>query len=365
MMKQLIVAALMLLLVTSLTTAAPETLKVGVAPLEPFVELPPGGESPKGFDVELIEALSKELGWDQSDSEVRLELIRHSRFSDVLEAVESGACDIALAGITVTKDREQRFDFSYPYMDSGLAIMIPKHDLRPTGLFSSLGNAVTSRAVSQVLLVVALFVLGSAHVIWLAERGSEAFHDNYIPGVLEGCWWAVVTMTTVGYGDKVPEKWLSRAVGAVIMVVGIMTFSTFTAVIASSLTLDQADTHIKGPEDLTREHRIGCVKATTSQHWLAKRGLPSSSVQPFDKLSHAARALEAREIDALVFDAPMLRYLSRSSPKLHVLPTLFAPQKYGVLMPLDSPWRKQVNAALLSLETRGELSRLKSRYFPS
>jgi voltage-gated potassium channel len=52
-------------------------------------------------------------------------------------------------------------------------------------------------------------------------------------GLLDTLWWALVTITTVGYGDVVPHSTLGRAVGLILMVSGVVLVSLFTATIAS------------------------------------------------------------------------------------------------------------------------------------
>jgi voltage-gated potassium channel len=56
-------------------------------------------------------------------------------------------------------------------------------------------------------------------------------HDNF-QTIGEGMWWAVQTVTTVGYGDAVPTTWLGQMLAAVVMLLGI----GFVTVITASIT---------------------------------------------------------------------------------------------------------------------------------
>jgi len=52
-------------------------------------------------------------------------------------------------------------------------------------------------------------------------------------------WWAIVTMTTVGYGDKTPRSFLGRAYASLWMIIGMLLMSVFTAQISSFITADE------------------------------------------------------------------------------------------------------------------------------
>ena len=66
-----------------------------------------------------------------------------------------------------------------------------------------------------------------------AERHAA---EHTIANVGDGWWWAITTMATVGYGDTYPVTPSGRAVGAILMVMGIALIGTMTATIASYFT---------------------------------------------------------------------------------------------------------------------------------
>jgi len=62
------------------------------------------------------------------------------------------------------------------------------------------------------------------------------------PNIGLGMWWAITTVTTVGYGDAVPHSAAGRLVASVLMLVGIGFLSILTATIASSFVArDEAE----------------------------------------------------------------------------------------------------------------------------
>jgi voltage-gated potassium channel len=89
------------------------------------------------------------------------------------------------------------------------------------------------------------FVLLTVSAIVFAGAGLEVFFERHSPGVGaihsygDALWWAVVTVTTVGYGDKVPVTGAGRFVATGLMLTGIGLVGALTATIASFFVQQQ------------------------------------------------------------------------------------------------------------------------------
>ena len=84
-----------------------------------FSEYPPfeysdHGEM-KGFDIDLARLVAKELG--------KTAVFDNIQFSNILPAITSGQDDAAIATITITPDRQKKFDFTTPYYFEGMAVL--------------------------------------------------------------------------------------------------------------------------------------------------------------------------------------------------------------------------------------------------
>ena len=71
--------------------------------------------------------------------------------------------------------------------------------------------------------------------------------EKTYPTIGDGLWWAIQTVTTVGYGDLVPTSTVGRAVAALVMVVGIGFLTVVTAAITSSF-IESARRRIEGTQ---------------------------------------------------------------------------------------------------------------------
>ena len=86
----------------------------------------------------------------------------------------------------------------------------------------------TGRILPFLILTVATLVGGFGVLMWLVDR--EDF-----PSLGLALWWAVSTVTTVGYGDVVPVQTGGRIVASGLMIVGFASLSLLTGVVASLL----------------------------------------------------------------------------------------------------------------------------------
>ncbi|CAH1405143.1 unnamed protein product [Nezara viridula] len=82
-------------------------------------------------------------------------------------------------------------------------------------------------SAKELTLLVFFLVLGIvvfASLVYYAER-LQANPDNDFKSIPEGLWWAIVTMTTVGYGDMVPKTYVGMFVGALCALAGVLTIA--------------------------------------------------------------------------------------------------------------------------------------------
>jgi voltage-gated potassium channel len=80
------------------------------------------------------------------------------------------------------------------------------------------------------LLIVTLITLGAGVLVWLVERGEP---EANITSLGDGLWWAVVTLTTVGYGDRFPMSPMGQGIAAALMLTGIGLLGLLAATLAS------------------------------------------------------------------------------------------------------------------------------------
>jgi polar amino acid transport system substrate-binding protein len=326
-------------------------LRVVAKPLEPFV-IQQGGDL-SGFSIDLWAAIAKDQGWEFQWVEV-------DTVTQQLNAVQQGQADVAIAGISITPEREQAVDFSYPYFRSGLQILVP---MRNTNSLTNLVTVLFSPTLLKVFGFGLLILIVMAHLIWLIERGSKrSMPKKYLPGIWEASWWALSTLATHEYGDKKePTKVYKRALAMVWVVLGIVLIAQFTAAVTASLTVDQLEGAIHGPADLPGK-QIATVQGSTAAGYLDGIGI---EYRPVSKIDDAYQLLETGAVDAVVYDAPILEYYAHTRGKglVQVVGPIFLEETYGIALPTGSQLRKPIDESILRLMRNGTYNALYKKWF--
>ena len=138
------------------------------APFE-FKTIQDGKDTIAGADIEIAKAIGDELGVKVKFSEMS--------FDNVLASVQSGKADIAISGISATKERQKIFDFSDTYYDSETVLLVKKDATEKTykqiSDFSKKSIAVQKGSIQENI---AKANLSDANVVSLAQPG-EAINE--------------------------------------------------------------------------------------------------------------------------------------------------------------------------------------------
>jgi polar amino acid transport system substrate-binding protein len=257
------------------------------------------------------------------------EFVMFNSVPELLDAVESGNCEMGFSGITITSDREKRVDFSQPFFETGLMIGVRNE---PNSQITSIWKIVPRVIwLSLVMLFVGLTIV--AHLVWWVERDDadpQGFPTDYFKGIIDAYWWAVVTMSTVGYGDIRPKKKTGRAIASIWIFIGIVWFAGLTATLSSVLTVDRIKHgKISDLPDLYGK-KVAAIEGTTSEDFLRYHNVKIVLANSFE---HLLAILKDDRSDAIVYDAPPLMYAAKLDPSITIVGKMFAKQNYGIVFP--------------------------------
>ncbi|RRS06153.1 transporter substrate-binding domain-containing protein [Aquabacterium soli] len=338
------------------TPRKPGVLRVAVKPAKPFAYEENGQW--KGYSVELWNAIAQQEQW-------QFEWVPMDTVPQTLEALQKGQVDVGVGALSITEEREKVLDFSHPFFESGLQIM------SPVASAGSIWVALQGLASAPVLGGFGALVLALLLVSWLLwwfehKDNEESFPAPAWIGFKESLWWSTNILIAGGCENKSPNGTPGRLLAVVWMLGGIAFTSYITAVFTSTLTVTRLNTQVRGMADLQGQI-VGTVEGSSSDAYLNKLG--GIPVEGHDSVDSAMAALLKKDVKAVVYDAPMLRYWMSTHPaeneKVALAGDTFARQHYGFALPVGSAKRKEINETLLQLRGSGFLEDLEKRWFGS
>lgn len=327
-----------------------ESLKVGVVPSPPFTMQQDGIWA--GHTIELWEKITEVNKWS-------FHYVAYPSVEAALAAVTKGDCDVVVGDTSITSQRMTQMDFSQPFFRSGLQIMVVQD--RPH-TFGRLFGEIFELGHLRILWIAAGVVVIFTLVVTIFERRHnpdfpKAWHD----GIAEA-FYNVISLTLTG---KSVYKGFPGVLGRLVMVVwmllGLFVVAFVTSSITTTMTIEQLQGHINGPQDLPGK-TVAVLSGTTGVDYARNHGIQYLA---YDSMDAAVNALTRQEVAAIVSDAPILQYYDYQHPKLPITEVgpIFDPHNFGFALPKDSPLRLPMNEALLSILESGYLQQLGKCYF--
>lgn len=242
-------------------------------------------------------------------------------------------------------------DFGASYLNEGLSlIMSVPEDNEATVMIRTLQSPEIINWLAILLLgIVAMGCL----VAELERRNKDSpFHsDNFVDGSSEGAWWALVTTTTVGYGDLHPTTTMGRSLAMLWMLIGLLATGTVVGTIASAIIEHHQDLSVLTLENMADKTVL------TSPHY--NHYFPSPSGVNFvdyyrSCIDHQnpdfcrVEKLATGEVDAIFYKTPTLLALRRQYTELADYPISdrLVKRSLGPVIPTSSPIRPYLNSAL-------------------
>ena len=318
-------------------------LKVGLAECPPFVMSDNGTYS--GLAVYLWEQVGQEMGlsWDYTEYPLgtMLEVIRSGD--------ESQLPDVGISCTSVTAEREQVIDFSHSFNETYTAIAVKQTTLR-----SAIVAFLTSPNVLKAFFIVlgVAILIGAIFFLLEHKTNKKLFSSHTAVGRFIETTIIGLLFATSGPIRFYRFKTLSaRVLSTVLALSSTFLIAGVTAVLASSFTLNAMTTKVRGLDDL-RRIRVGALNASTSSAFLTAQGIAHQTRPDLDTL---VIDLDAGRLDAIVSDAAFLQYrINRGKQQglftsLTVLPQELQAQNYAFALAPYSPYREDINRALLTV----------------
>ncbi len=331
-----------------------EPLRIAVYDLAPYGFLNSDGTF-SGASVDLWRRVAETVG-------IHYNLVSVPQMETILTGLKEGRFDAAIGAVTITPERAARLDFSYPAHRSGVAVALVKKE----GLAPALAAyGVVALELSSLIVTIIALLLLIGLVMWFIERprhSTEEIGESSVMSLRDGIYWAVVTMTTVGYGDKTPKTSAGRLVAIVWMLVSVALVSVLSASLVSRLTVEHIESSAPFKENDLIGRRLAAAAYSSGTEYLDEHHLQYTK---YESLQLALAALAEGQEEVVVNSVGALRHMvaSRFAKTLHVSPSLLAPAYIAFALPEHSPLKRPIDDALIKITASSEWRAVEESYF--
>ena len=330
----------------SLVPPTQRQLKVGYSGSVPFIY---HSGRPEGIIIDIWKDIAFELGYD-------FEYIPYGSVKDGISAVNENQIDLLIGPITINLERARQISFSQPFYNTELAILAPVVEVTIWDRLAPFFSINFLYAVFGLVFILTLV----GFLVWLVERKGELeeFRDKPLQGIGIGVWLAIVTMTTVGYGDYSPKTAAGKVILGAWMIISLIMATSFVAGIASTLTASNNNSKtITSLNEIDSEKKVAVPSISRLSDNIRANGGKPIEVSDIDE---ALKYLNEGKIDAIVYDIIPLEYIyNKLDKKEYVLTTngLYK-QNYGFVFPNNSDIRREINLQILAMKESDEIPQI-------
>nr|XP_040020791.1 glutamate receptor ionotropic, kainate 5 isoform X2 [Gasterosteus aculeatus aculeatus] len=345
-----------------------------------------GNEQYEGFCVDMLKELADILKFS-----FKIKLVDDGQYgapepngswTGMVGELINRKADLAVAGFTITSEREKVIDFSKPFMTLGISILYRVQLGRKPGYFSFLDPF--SPAVWLFMLLAYLAV---SCVLFLAARLSPYEWYNPHPCLRErkdilenqytlgnSLWFPIGGFMQQG-SEIMPRALSTRCVSGVWWAFTLIIISSYTANLAAFLTVQRMEVPIESPDDLADQTNIeyGTIHGGSTMTFFMNSRYQTyqrmwnymNSKQPsvFVKSTEEGIARVVNSKYAFLMESTMNEYYRGLNCNLTKIGGLLDTKGYGIGMPLGSPFRDEITLAILQLQENNRLEILKRRWW--
>ena len=344
------------------------TLRIGVIESAPFTVVsgaidPTVDNSSKlsGYVPDLIERLRNRMGFTP---EILLAPPNQS-YAGMIEAVAKGVYDIVVADLTVTAGRRDTVAFSTPIFDNALRLIVRKKPVVDLDLFSYLKPYTFGLWMAMLAVIVY-----AALLVYLFERkDNDALHKgNPLSSFCMSTWYTLGNL--MGYGaDFTAVTAAGRLLTIGLYLMSLVLVATYTANLASDLTLSKTRNIISGLDDVKNGkipfYRIGIRVGTAGEDfYLREISNGIRNFYPLKSRQDLYNSLLSGVIDVSLMDIGVAEYMTNNIYcNLTLVGADFDKSTFAIATPKQWLYGQDLDVNILALRESGALDELKSKWF--
>ncbi|CAL1399326.1 unnamed protein product [Linum trigynum] len=282
---------------------------------------------------------------------------KNPSYSELVNKITTGVFDAVVGDITIVTDRTKAVDFTQPFIESGLVVVVPMRKM------NSSAWAFLQPFTPSMWGMIGLFFVIVGAVIWLLEhRTNDEFRGPPRQQLVTVLWFSLSTMF-MAHRENVGST-MGRFVLIIWLFVILIINSSYTASLTSILTVQQLSSPITGIESLVSGNQaIGYQVGSFAENYLMyELNIQKNRLFPLGSPQEYALALSNGTVAAVVDEKPYVDLFLADHCKFSIRGDEFTKSGWGFAFRRDSPVAVDMSTAILGLSENGELERIQSKW---
>ncbi|KAJ4965172.1 hypothetical protein NE237_017021 [Protea cynaroides] len=282
-------------------------------------------------------------------------------YSELVNKITLGEFDAVVGDVAIVRNRTKNVDFTQPYAESGLVLVVPIRKLNSGAL------AFMQPFTPQMWCVTGVFFLFIGVVVWILEhRINDEFRGSPKKQIGTILWFSFSTLFFSHRENTLST--LGRFVLIIWLFVVLIINSSYTASLTSILTIQHLSSPIRGIESLrTSDEPIGFQVGSFAERYLSEElGIPKSRLIALGSPEEYVIALQNGPkkggVAAIVDELPYVELFLASQCKFRIVGPEFTRSGWGFAFPRDSPLAIDMSTAILTLAENGDLQRIHDKW---
>ncbi|XP_027355312.1 glutamate receptor 2.8-like [Abrus precatorius] len=311
----------------------------------------------EGFAIDLFEETVKKLPYH-----LEYEFFAfNGTYDDLVKQVYYKKYDAVVGDVAIVSSRYEYVSFTQPYTDPGVVMIVP---VKPkTGNRAWLFMKPFTKLMWVLILVIIFY---NGFVVWMIERNHcPELKGPILHQTTTMLWLAFFSLFSLN-GDRLHSN-LSRVAMVVWLFVALIITQTYTASLASMLTVERFEPTVDSIQVLKNSNaKVGYDRGSYLKRYIQDAlGINAENIKQFNSSENYAEAFRNKEIAAAFLDIPEAKIFLAKHCKGFTRGPAYKVGGYGFVFPKGSPLIHGVNQALLNISENGTLRDLENSMLAS
>ncbi|XP_062142127.1 LOW QUALITY PROTEIN: glutamate receptor ionotropic, kainate 2 [Drosophila sulfurigaster albostrigata] len=342
----------------------------------------------QGYAVDLIKAISEEVGFEYvfvpvADQQYGKQDKITKQWNGIIGEIVNNDAHMGICDLTITQARRTAVDFTVPFMQLGVSILAyksPPKENEWQAYLKPFGGEV------WIWILISVFAMSFLKVIIarIAKAEWENPHPcNRDPDALENQWhlhntfWLTVASIMTAGCDILPRSPQVRLSEATWWIFAIIIANSYTANLAAFLTNSKMEGSITSLKDLSAQTKVkfGTINGGSTYNLLAESNetvyrlafnlMNKADPSPYtkDNQEGVERVNSSYGDYMFLMETTTLEYHREKSCFLRSVGEKFGEKHYAIAVPFGADYRSNLSVAILKLSERGELFKIKQRWW--